>query len=59
MKSTTNSSVLHFVQVVWKKAKRIGVGIAIHKRLKFVYLVARYDEPIMKGEEKDNVMPVY
>ncbi|XP_066924103.1 uncharacterized protein [Clytia hemisphaerica] len=59
LKSTNNQSVMHFEQVVWKSAERIGVGIAYHKKLKFVYLVARYDQTIMAGEEKDNVMPVY
>ena len=57
--STNNHSVEHFKQMVWKKARRMGVGIAVHKTLKFVYLVARYDTPIMAGEEKDNVLPEY
>lgn len=57
--STNNHSVEHFKQMVWKKARRVGVGIAVHKSLKFVYLVARYDAPIMVQEIKENVMPEY
>lgn len=53
-----DQSVHHFAQVIWKKATKIGIGVAVHKETKFVYVVARYDTPVFHEQTRENVMPL-
>nr|XP_054760810.1 Golgi-associated plant pathogenesis-related protein 1-like [Lytechinus pictus] len=53
-----SSGTGHFTQLVWKKSRRLGIGVAVNPKNKNqVFSVFNYDPPgNVQGDYKDNVL---